>query len=56
MAYRCLDIHHIDYDKKNNDINNLIALCRSCHCKTNGEREYWTDYLKEFMNGSLSHQ
>ena len=38
---RKLDIHHIDYDKKNIDIENLISLCHSCHMKTNFNREYW---------------
>ena len=28
-----LDIHHIDSNKKNNNINNLIALCRRCHIR-----------------------
>lgn len=28
---KCLDIHHIDYDKKNNAIENLICLCNQCH-------------------------
>jgi hypothetical protein len=26
-----LDTHHIDMDKTNNEIENLILLCRSCH-------------------------
>jgi hypothetical protein len=38
---RRLDVHHIDYDKKNSDPVNLIALCRLCHTKTNGNREHW---------------
>ena len=42
-----LDIHHIDYDKKNNNPNNLISLCMSCHAKTGKNREYWNNYLKE---------
>ncbi len=43
-----LDCHHVDYNKKNNDINNLIALCISCHRKTNTKRNYWQQYfLKE---------
>ena len=25
------DVHHIDYNKKNNNPDNLITLCRSCH-------------------------
>ncbi len=40
-----LHCHHIDYDKNNLDPNNLISLCRNCHCKTNFNREYWTDYF-----------
>jgi len=42
---RKLEVHHIDSDKKNNDINNLIALCLSCHSKTKGERDYWKNLL-----------
>ena len=41
-----LIIHHIDYDKKNNNSNNLISLCRSCHLQTNYSREDWTSYFK----------
>ena len=26
-----LDVHHLDEDKKNNDVHNLISLCKSCH-------------------------
>lgn len=48
---RQLDCHHIDYDKKNNNINNLISLCRSCHMKTNYNIKYWKEYLKEKMYG-----
>jgi len=43
-----LDVHHIDYNKKNNILNNLISLCIFCHRKTNGNREYWTNYFKNF--------
>jgi len=42
--------HHIDYDKKNNNINNLTTLCRPCHAKTNQNREYWTKKLKSKIN------
>ncbi|GAG97080.1 unnamed protein product, partial [marine sediment metagenome] len=34
LGYK-LSVHHIDYDKKNNNINNLISLCRVCHSQTN---------------------
>ena len=28
-----LDIHHKDHNWKNNNLDNLICLCRSCHMK-----------------------
>lgn len=28
-----LDVHHIDRNKRNNNLDNLICLCRSCHTK-----------------------
>jgi len=40
-----LSVHHIDYDKKNCDPENLITLCRSCHMRTNFNRKYWTNYF-----------
>lgn len=42
---RSLDIHHIDYDKKNVNDDNLISLCVSCHMKTNYKRESWRKYF-----------
>ena len=45
-----LDIHHIDYDKQNCNIENLISLCRSCHSKTNSNREYWKRYYMEYQD------
>lgn len=39
-------VHHIDYEKKNCDPNNLITLCNSCNLKVNGSRNYWTDYFQ----------
>ncbi len=43
---RQLDCHHIDYDKENNKLINLIALCVRCHMKTNGNREYWQNLFE----------
>jgi hypothetical protein len=40
-----LDVHHIDYNKKNNLIENLIPLCKICHGKTNYNREEWKKLL-----------
>lgn len=33
---RRLDVHHIDGDKKNCSITNLVALCHSCNMKMEG--------------------
>jgi hypothetical protein len=46
-----LDIHHIDYIKKNFSDNNLIALCVPCHRKTcaTKKRQYWIDYYMNLM-------
>ena len=41
-----LAIHHIDYNKNNNNENNLISLCKNCHIQTNYSREDWTNYYK----------
>lgn len=38
-------IHHVDYNKKNCNPNNLITLCNSCHSKTNGNRRDWENFF-----------
>ena len=42
-----LHVHHIDYNKKNCNENNLISLCRTCHMKTNYNRNDWENYYRE---------
>ena len=42
-------IHHIDYNKKNCAISNLVLLCWSCHSKTNHNREVWESHFKQLM-------
>ena len=46
-----LDVHHIDYDKKNNSLDNLTTLCDKCHTKTNGKnkRYYFTEFYQNIM-------
>ena len=39
---RALDVHHVDYDKKNSDPVNLVALCEPCHSRVNVNRRHWT--------------
>lgn len=52
---RSTDVHHIDWNKLNNSVENLITLCRSCHAKhhhksnTNVENE--RNLLKEIIKG-----
>lgn len=41
-----LIVHHIDYNKQNNNPKNLVSLCRKCHLKTNYGRTNWIDYFK----------
>jgi hypothetical protein len=43
---RRLCIHHIDYDKMNISLENLVSCCSRCHAKTNLSREYWIEYFK----------
>lgn len=34
-------VHHINYVKNDTVPENCITVCRSCHGKTNSNREYW---------------
>jgi len=53
LGYK-LSIHHIDFNKKNNSVDNLISLCKSCHSQTNYNRENWTKYYVDKLNGVIS--
>jgi len=46
---RNLSIHHIDYNKKNNDTINLIAVCLSCNAKANKNRNYWKVFYENIQ-------
>ena len=48
-----MHVHHIDYDKKNNNPKNLITLCGSCHIKTNYNRKYFTEFYQNIMINKL---
>ncbi len=47
-------VHHIDYNKKNNKLENLITLCVNCHQKTSYNRKYWTIYLQGTYAGNIT--
>jgi len=48
-----LYIHHINYNKKDSDEDNLITLCNSCNARANFNRDYWKNYYssKRVCNG-----
>lgn len=42
-------VHHIDYNKKNCNPDNLITLCHSCHSKTSFKRKHWIEFFKKVL-------
>lgn len=44
-----IHIHHIDYDKQNNFMQNFASLCVSCHMKTNINRSHWTKFFQSLL-------
>lgn len=46
---RKLAVHHIDFNKRNSNPNNLISLCQRCHMQTNFNRDGWTNYFNNNM-------
>jgi endogenous inhibitor of DNA gyrase (YacG/DUF329 family) len=42
-------VHHVDYDKSNCDVLNLITLCPSCHGKTTKDRQIWIQFFKQVI-------
>ena len=39
LEYKLI-VHHIDYNKMNNNLNNLISFCRNCHMKLHNNKKY----------------
>lgn len=48
--YDRLDIHHIDYNKKDCHPSNLITLCVSCNSRANFKRDYWENLYQNIMH------
>lgn len=44
-------VHHKDYDKTNNDLDNLITLSLSHHARTNFNRRHWQVLLTPIAKG-----
>jgi len=49
-----LHVHHIDYNKKNTDSENLISLCFYCHARTGFNRFFWMTYFQKEVKGRLN--
>jgi hypothetical protein len=50
---RKLHIHHVTFNKKtccDSSIPLFVPLCKSCHSKTNFNREYWKQHFTEIIN------
>ena len=47
-----IHVHHIDYDKKNIEHDNLITLCRKCHSMTHRGRTFWEIIFSGMISGS----
>jgi hypothetical protein len=44
-----LDVHHINYNRYDLSLENLISLCIHCHRKTNFNRDYYTKYFSNLL-------
>ena len=44
-----LSIHHINYNKQNNELTNLVSLCMKCHARTTHmkNKEYWVNLFSK---------
>jgi len=47
-----LDLHHIDYDKKNCHPDNLITVCVSCNSRANVDRRWHKSWYTAIMQRS----
>lgn len=45
--YSLKEVHHIDEDKKNSEINNLIVLCKECHSLVHLKKQTFPDVRYE---------
>ena len=44
-----LHVHHVDYNKNCNQLDNLVSLCARCHGRTNYQRDFWESYWKGYL-------
>jgi hypothetical protein len=46
---KVLSIHHIDYNKKNCEEDNLITICLSCNSRANFNKEHWQEFYTKLL-------
>lgn len=46
-----LNVHHIDEDRNNNKLDNLLVLCKSCHSKQHRGKEWSNKMLSLKLKG-----
>jgi hypothetical protein len=51
--HKKLDVHHIDYNKKNSNPSNLISLCKKCHMKSNHRRDFYSRFYTLKMGAKI---
>ncbi len=42
-----LEVHHIDYNKQNLNLENFVLLCKSCHSRCHGNKNWWKKFYQE---------
>lgn len=47
---KTLSIHHVDYNKKNCQLDNLITICRSCNSRANIDRDWHTAWYQAILS------
>jgi hypothetical protein len=47
-------VHHIDYNKDNNDKSNLITLCNRCNLQVNFNKDNWIKFFREKIQNYLT--
>ena len=48
--------HHIDYNKKNCGLKNVIILCNSCNSRANSNRAEWKSFYQNILSQKFNYQ
>lgn len=49
-----INVHHIDYDKRNCRMENLITVCASCNARANFNREWWLEFYRNVLRDPVA--